>query len=200
MQVNNFKPSYDGPPPDVVVVGGGPIGLCMVVQTRFLTKKNVLVIEKYSEYKRADIRLNINSFSFRSIPNCPELKELTRKWGNKAVPIKEIEDELTKCAHKVGVTILKNKTAEPKKLEAEFPTAKVFIGADGARSALRHEIFGDQYKFNTPLQYLVQVQYKIKALENKSSFRYLIDNYKKQVFAGHVITQIFVMKKMGNLR
>ncbi len=32
--------------PDVVVVGGGPIGLWTAIQTKVLTNRNILVIEK----------------------------------------------------------------------------------------------------------------------------------------------------------
>lgn len=178
--------------PDIVIVGGGPIGLWTAIQTKFLTGRRVLVVEKYLDYKRADIHLNISGSSFAGIPHCAPLKDLVKKWKNQLVPIKNLETELAKCAHKVGVAILKGKWIEPAKLQEEFPTARVFIGADGARSAMRKELFDDQYKFNTPLQYLLQVQYKIKTpanerIEHKS--QRAMDHYRKQKFAGHFITQ-----------
>ncbi|MGL5263214.1 MAG: hypothetical protein ACRDAI_01340 [Candidatus Rhabdochlamydia sp.] len=196
--------SFDSLHPDVVVLGGGPVGLWTAIQTKILTKKDILVIEKYTEYKRADIRLNINTSSLSGIPDYEPLKKFVQKWGNKAVPIKEMEDELIKCAYDLGIEIIRGKTVNPKQLQEQFSTARVFIGADGARSAVRKEIFGNQYKFNTPLQYLVQARYMIKTpIEYDlpdSSFkrvRRVAENYSKQKFAGHLIIQNIIPRENG---
>ncbi len=190
--------------PDIVFVGGGPVGLWTAIQTKLLTNKNILIVEKYLEYKRADIRLNLEASSFRGVPDYEPLKALIQKWGDRVVPIKEMEEGLTACAHGLGVTILKGKAADPKLLQQEYPKAKLFIGADGAKSAMRRELFGDAYKFNTPLQYLVQVQYQIKTPEAEQKrpgfFRKLmgsVSSYTKQKFAGHLITQIIRPQENG---
>jgi len=186
--------------PDVVVIGGGPIGLWTAIQTKFLTGKDVLVLEKYSEYKRADIRLNINASSFAGAADCEPLQALIRKWGNRLVPIKEMEDELTKCANEIGVKILNRTVVDPKIVQSQYPTARVFVGADGARSAVRKELFGNEYKFNTPLQYIAQVQYLIQTPKADEPPNGKIDTsvqqvkkaaltYKKQKFANHLITE-----------
>jgi hypothetical protein len=182
--------------PDVLVVGGGPIGLWTAIQTKLLSQKEILVVEKYAEYKRADIRLNIDASSFGGIPNHEPLQKLVQRWGNRAVPIKEMQEELTKCAHDLGIAIIKGKSIDPKQLQEQFPTAKVFIGADGARSNMRKEIFGDQYQFNTPLQYIAQVQYMINTPETEDEIEGSVQkiknaaqSYSKQKFAGHLITQ-----------
>ena len=185
------------PNPDIVVIGGGPIGLWTAIQTKLLTKKEVLIVEKYSEYKRADIRLSIDNSSLSGIPHYEPLKKLVKEWGNHTVPIKVMEDELTKCAHDLGIRIIKGEAADPIRIQERYLTARVFIGADGARSTVRKELFGDQYKFNTPLQYIAQVQYLIKTpkteTENGDSSYEIVknvaDTYIKQKFAGHLITQ-----------
>lgn len=184
--------------PDVVVVGGGPIGLWTAIQVKASTNKNVLVLEKYKEYKRADINLRIAAASLKGLPNIESLKPLkllASKWGNKSVPIKQLEEELEKCAHDLGIKILKGAVAEPKTLHQQYPSAKVFIGADGARSSVRKELFGDQFRFNNPLQYIVQAQYKIQTpleLDHGSyqKAKQITKTYIQQKFAGNLITQI----------
>lgn len=184
--------------PSIVVIGGGPIGLWTGILAKARTNQEVLIIEKYTDYKRADINLRIQAASLTGLPNLESLKplkKLVKEWGNKSVYIKTLEDELTKCAHDLGVKILRGKSADPKTLQQEYPTARVFIGADGARSRMRKELFNDQYKFNTPLQYIVQAQYRIKVpAENvQSSFQKVkqaITTYQRQKFSGHLITEI----------
>jgi len=41
-----------GENPDVVIVGGGPIGLWTGIQTSILSGKKVTIIEKYNEYQK----------------------------------------------------------------------------------------------------------------------------------------------------
>lgn len=180
---------------DIVVVGAGPIGLYEAILAGHLTGKKVVVVERFNEYKRADIRLNIEASSFSGIPDCKPLKELVKKWG-KQVPIKEMQEGLTKCANDLGIQIIMGQTVKPAELQTQFPSARVFIGADGARSTMRTEIFGDQHKFNTPLQYLAQLQYMIKTPKSadkdptsSGTIKVAANSYMKQKFAGHLIVQ-----------
>jgi 2-polyprenyl-6-methoxyphenol hydroxylase-like FAD-dependent oxidoreductase len=186
--------------PDVVIIGGGPIGLWTATSIRCLTGKNVLVVEKYPEYKRADIRLKIDASSFAGTPDYKPLKDLAKQWGNRTVPIKEMEDKLLKCAMDAGVIVQKGTPAEPLLLQEQYPTAKLFIGADGAKSTTRKLFFNDDFRFNHTLQYIVQVQYLIKNPSKKddgnSSLRAL-DSYTKQKFAGHLIIQSVKPKENG---
>jgi 2-polyprenyl-6-methoxyphenol hydroxylase-like FAD-dependent oxidoreductase len=181
--------------PDVVIVGGGPIGLWTGIQARLLSGKNVLVLERNETYQRSNIRLRINASSLGGIPPNVDLETLAKKWGDRIVPIKEMEEDLTVLADKVGVEILKGYRADPEKLPDLFPNAKLFIGADGARSSVRQAIFQDQFRFHSNLQYMAQVQYIVKpkvrdVLPSKiESIKDLSTSYKMQKFAEHWITE-----------
>lgn len=184
---------------DEVVIGGGPIGLFYAIQNKILTGKKIVVIEKYHDYRRSDIRLKIDPSSFNGIPNDEKLKKIIFNWRGKLIPIKEMEETFEKRAHELGIKIIKGYEADPKTLPQLFPKAKVFVGADGARSRVRKEIFGDLFRFNTIQQYMVQVQYIVNApkmeenqssLKNKiRSIRDLSTTYSMQKFAQHLILQ-----------
>ncbi len=181
---------------EIVVIGGGPTGLLTAIQTQALTGKKITVIEKYAEYQRADIRLNIHPSSLQGMANDEGLKKIVEGWKRGVVPIKEMEEALAQRANELGIKILRGYQAEPKLLPEQFPSAKVFIGADGARSTIRKEILGDQFKFNSNLQYLVQVQYVVnkKPLEDdlavkSQKIKNFAETYSMQKFAEHLIIQ-----------
>lgn len=191
--------------PDVVIVGGGPVGLWTGIQTALLSGKKVVILEKYQNYMRSDIRLNIDASSLSGIPNDDKLKELVKHWIKKPVPIKDMEESLTSRAHELGITVVKGYQANPSTLPELFPTAKVFIGADGARSGVRKEIFGDEMRFDSNLQYMAQVQYitkpKTQDLRHKDSYQKvkdLAETYSMQKFAEHLIIQNIMPQQDGS--
>ena len=135
--------------PDVVVVGGGPVGLWTAIQGKLLAKdKEFLVIERNEEYQRGDIRLQIEGSSLQTAVSYEPLELLTRSWANKTIPIKDLENDLIKVAREVGIHTI-HQLADASTLQQQYPTAKLIIGADGARSSMREHFFGDKYRFNT---------------------------------------------------
>jgi 2-polyprenyl-6-methoxyphenol hydroxylase-like FAD-dependent oxidoreductase len=208
LQYSSFPPGADGQlkqvknNTDVLFVGGGPIGLWTAIQTKIRCGQgiNVTVAEKYNEYQRADIRLNLAKGSIAGIPSHEALCTEVEKWFGKPFPIKSMEEGLAKIAHEVGVKVLKGHAIDPKTTTQEFPNAKVVIGSDGARSQMRKELFGEGFKFNTIHQYVVQVQYVIqpKSAENDEirdfdrkllKVKDLTKTYSMQKFAEHLIVQ-----------
>ncbi len=179
---------------DVAVVGGGPVGFWFACQTKFLhPEKEIIVLEKYRDYQRTDIRLNIEKSSLEGIPNDPELKKIIEQWPKHAVPIAEMQQALEDRARALGVTVVKEFQADPAALPTIFPNAQVFVGADGARSSVRSAVFNNALRFDSNLQYLAQVQYVVnRGPENYGSFQKL-DNltvsYQTEKFAEHIVRQ-----------
>jgi len=196
---------------EIIFIGGGPIGLWTAIQTKLLSGRKITVIEKYHEYKRAEIRLNLSKDSFRGIPKDEQLQNLVKQWGGRQVPIKEMEDALVKRAEELGIRILRGYQADAKQLPEQFPNAELFIDAGGTRSKTRNDIFGEQFQFNTTLQYVAQVQYVIEKKPDinppkspiHQSFHKittLAETYKIQKFAEHLVEQTIRPLENGTSR
>lgn len=148
---------------DVVIVGGGPIGLATAIQVKKLTGKEVVVIEKYDTYKRTSITLRIKEASLKGLGDIiPEFKPHIRNWTAHPVPIADIEGTLLAKAHEMGVQILRPKTGDYSNLQKEFPNAKFYIGADGAKSEIRKKAFNDSLLFEKTHQHLVNIRYRVR--------------------------------------
>jgi hypothetical protein len=188
---------------EIVIVGGGPVGLWTAIQMKARTNKNITIVEKYNEYQRADIRLNISASSLGGIPDDAGLKELVKEWGDRTIPIKTMEDDLAKRAHELGIKILTGQAADPNILPIQFPAAKLFVGADGAKSIVRQHISGEDYKFNTIQQHCVQVQYIINPNQREmfdTSIEIMgaySESYRTQKFAGHLIRETITLQWDG---
>ena len=166
---SNCPPEFRANPKgeaDIVIVGGGPVGLATAIQLACrggkLTGRKIVVAEKNETYKRTDIRLSIKAESMAGLAKVDEeLKQKVRKWSHGQVPISEIENTLLEKAQALGIVILKPEKIVPANLQEDFPKAKVFVGADGARSAMRSELLGGKLQFDNTHQHVINVQYKI---------------------------------------
>ncbi len=149
---------------DVVIVGGGPVGLWTAILAKIRNAKlNIFVMEKRVEYKRQQ-ELHVEESSFKNIPYHPDLQYFVDELkGRKIVPIQEIESKLSQLAAKLDICVLTGlEVATPLSLHDDFPNAKFFIGADGSRSRIRKEIFNDNYAFNVEGELIANVKYRTK--------------------------------------
>lgn len=150
------------PDPDVLFIGGGPVGLWTAIQTKLHNHSlKVVILEKHQEYQRKHI-LNISMSSLRGIPNHEGLKELSRviKASNN-IRTSELEDRLKRIAQDVGIEIRAENVDQPERLKEKFPNTKVFVGADGSHSIVRENIFGGELSVEENLQYIAEVKYEV---------------------------------------
>lgn len=154
---------------DVVIVGAGPVGLWTSILIRAMDPDvKVSIIDKYKEYKR-DNPLDLSRSSFAGIPKDARVQdivdEIFTKDGKSVSSIKintnRIEDILLKAAIKMGVDIQRGPENEIKTIYdlQRFPNARIIVGADGAKSKIREQVFGDLEK-DEDLQYIAQAKYK----------------------------------------
>lgn len=147
--------------PDVVIIGGGPVGLWTAIQVRLRSPDAVvLVLEKYAQYQRKHV-LRINRDSLKGVPQDDTLAELCRNIAG-VIRTSDLEERLLQVAtcHDVHVKI--ETAASVESVIETYPTAKVIIGADGARSLVRDAICegrGDEtLSVNDTLQNVVDLR------------------------------------------
>jgi flavin-dependent dehydrogenase len=151
--------------PDVLIVGAGPVGLFTAIEAKLHNPDlEIKVLERNEEYSRHHIlRLEqeslVNSLAYRQYPAVRVL--------NGFVPTSDIESTFLDIAQNLGIVIERGiKVADCNALLKQYPSAHTLIGADGAHSVIRKQIFKDEKKIDTNLQYIVELKYKAK---NKTS-------------------------------
>jgi len=173
---------------DIVVVGGGPIGLWTAIQAKIRNPRlKISVFEKYHVYKRSH-NLLIDPASLDGTPNHYLLNKIVEEFRKKkTVPTNGIEDKLKELADQLGIQTHYQEVTDPKRLMKQFPGARVFIGADGAHSIVHKKIFKNAFAHSQDMQYIAEIKYFIKGSGRK--LKLLTEAYKTSKLAGAVVTE-----------
>lgn len=194
---------------DVVIVGGGPVGLWTAIQIKKRSPEtDVQVYERYDEYKRSHV-LRLEKFSMllygKSNSKNPhekaffeevtgkKLGKLTKAFqravGTVLVRTHDLEKALKNYASALGVQVSYEKMEGPEAVMEKHPEATTFIAADGAKSGMREALLGEKAIKHYPLQYVVEVKYQAKGRAEQLEF--FGDHYKaNKLMSGKVFEYV----------
>lgn len=188
---------------DIVVVGGGPIGLWTSVQTKLRNPdKKIVILEKYPDYQRSN-NLKLDLSSLEGIPQDRRLKAIVKEWKEivkrqGTLPTNVIENKLKKLSQELDIKIITPRhVTDPIALENEFSDTTLFIAADGAHSLAREALFGkeDQFASYETLQYIAEIKYQVEG--DGEAFKKLTEAYRTLKLAGCVATEHVGKTKNG---
>lgn len=180
----------------VVVVGAGPVGLWTAIQIKLYSPETeILILEQYAEYQRKHV-VSISEASLENAHKDPTFRALFPQLiGN--VPTKKIEDTLKAYAKSLGINIQYEKVASCSTLQEKHQDADMIIGADGAHSLIRHEMFKDQFNAKKNLQYVAEMKYEVKG--NTRAFNYWTESYSPLLKSNHMVVEhVGKVNEQGN--
>lgn len=139
---------------DVVIVGGGPVGLWTATQIKILVPASkIIILEKHQTYQRHH-NLRLSKISFQCAP-----KHLIDSLES-VVRTSVLEEKLSELASNLGIIKRIQNITTPETLGEMFPSAQVIIGADGAHSKIREILFEGLSKDET-IRHLALFKYEI---------------------------------------
>jgi hypothetical protein len=176
---------------DVVFIGGGPAAWWTAVQAKILNPDlEIVMLERYYEYQRKH-GLQIDPSSFIGIPFHPQLQEIVEGFKTKQiVPTSEIEEKLSKLGEELGIRLRYTKVIHPESLMRSYRDTKIFIGADGAHSIVREEIFGNEMESDQDLQYIAEVKYLVAGNSRKLAIA-------KEAYRASKLTSSVMIEQVG---
>lgn len=145
--------------PDVLIVGAGPVGLFTAIEMKLHQPAlQIKILDRNKEYSRHHI-LKLERESLSNSKTYETFDTVRKLHG--FVPTSEIETTFLNSAKELGIEIETGiKVDNCQHLLNQFPTAHTFIGADGAHSVVRRQLFDDEKIVDENLQYIVEIKYK----------------------------------------
>lgn len=163
---------------EIVIVGGGPVGLWTGIQLKKRQSNAVVTIyERYPEYQRSHVlRLEYASMLLHSKTKRDLLEEaflrdvtgksltqiVLRPTGSVFVRTNDLERALKVYAQAVGVEVRYERAISPEAVMQAHPTCQTFIAADGAHSVMRTALLGEEAIEHIALQYAAEVKYQVE--------------------------------------
>ncbi len=167
---------------DIVIVSGGPVGRWTAIQIKKRNPDlNVEIYERHPEYQRDHMmsirRTSLTRYSKRtgnalenelysriSLANntAAALDALAELRSVTHIRTKDFEDILTDHCAKLGINTTYKKIETPQDVMHCHPECSIFIAADGARSAMRTALLGEDSVVKRDLLHSVDVKYDVQ--------------------------------------
>lgn len=170
----------------VLFVGCGPVGLWTAIQMKLYKPDwDIVVVDKYRTFQRKH-HLIINQSSYAGMHSDPTFQKLV-----KSIPLKPtcngLQQTLLDYAIDLGIKQEISNVENVLKYANEIhPDAKYVIGADGAHSLTREQIFDDEMTSVRDIQHLIELKYLVKGETSTLDFTSL---YKTQKLICHLVTE-----------
>lgn len=159
---------------DIVVIGGGPVGLWSAIQLKKrLPGAGVLVYERHEAYQRSHV-LRLDHWSLilyakvsRDQAETEFLADVTghslagmrtRLAKSLYIRTNDFEAALSRYAQALGIEKRILRVDSPEHARALHPECRLFVAADGSHSALRTALFGSDALQTTPLQHVLELK------------------------------------------
>ncbi|CEK09698.1 FAD-dependent monooxygenase family protein [Legionella hackeliae] len=164
---------------DVVIVGGGPIGLAYAWGMKKLNPNlDIVVLEKYSEYQRKHT-LVMQYKQLQALMDATETAEdntlknlVMRLKADPHIRTNELETIFKTLATEAKVKIV---TEEVKKetiqeqIFDKYPNARLVIGADGTHSTVSETLFPPNNQIKHEFDYVLQLRYEVEGERKTNS-------------------------------
>ncbi|WED43441.1 FAD-dependent oxidoreductase [Legionella cardiaca] len=164
---------------DVVIVGGGPIGLAHAWGLKKLNPDvNVVVFEKYEEYQRKHT-LIMQHQQLQKLMEATETMDdpdlltlLKRLKKDPHIRTNELEQIFKTLAQNNGVEIIteeiKKETIQQQIFD-KHPDARLIIGADGTHSVVSSTLFPEGNQVKHEFDYVLQLRFEVNGEQKADS-------------------------------
>jgi 2-polyprenyl-6-methoxyphenol hydroxylase-like FAD-dependent oxidoreductase len=148
---------------DTVIVGAGPVGLFLGILLKLrCPAMKLCILEKHTEYQRKHV-LCIEERSLETdLENTCFRRQLRDLVGK--VPTHQIEHIFQSLAKVLEIDIRKGVCVEDITFLDRFSSARYIIGADGRRSIIRAQRFGDKLVQDYTVMRLAMCKYEVRGI------------------------------------
>ncbi len=181
---------------DVLIIGGGPIGLLQAWAIKTLNPSlKVVVLEKYEEFQRKhtlvmqyeQLEAVMHATDSMDDPVLVDLLQQLRKHPN--IRTNVLQETFKDMARALGVEIkIQEVTAETIDDQIQKYNPELLIGADGTHSVVNQELFPANNRINYEIDYAMQLRLEIVG-DAEKNLEQTVQFYQRLAHHGLIATE-----------